>query len=634
MTVEIKLNGSQLEINDQDEVIVGRCASQLNFWKFYYDDIARTFISSSPTEISSTLAKVVGYLARQKIHYTLTEELAELQASSVRNKAQLQEALQAGALFKSGDLEVEEQAAFLEFIKTRVPRKLKPHQIKAALHLLAVKNGANFSVPGSGKTSVTICVFSWLRHKGEVDALFVVGPPACFAPWQTEYEAVLGVPPSTSILAGGDIIERQREYLIGRSQAKDLYLTSFQTLQNDSGQVSRWFKASRISFYFVVDEAHYIKQLDGAWATAVLNVSQNTPKKCVLSGTPFPRSYSDAFNLFDLLWPTSPPISADDKTRITLCSQRKRDDEAAALLDRAIGPLFYRVRKQDLGLAAQQLHSPLIVKMKKFERIAFDALLQSVRSLSKKDHSRNFETLERLRRGRMMRLRQSVSYAKLLGTAVADYPENPLQEDMSLADIIRHYDELESPGKLTTLMELVQKLRQQGEKIVIWSNFITTLKLIVQSLRAAKYRVQLIYGDTPTEECGVQDELTRSQIIADFQSLQGSTDILVANPAACAESISLHKSCSNAIYYDLSYNCAQYLQSLDRIHRVGGSEEKESNYYFLQYGDTIDDDILTNVRRKADRMSRIIDQEYPIYSLDMFSGDDELEAYDRLFRSS
>ena len=54
-------------------------------------------------------------------------------------------------------------------------------------------------------------------------------------------------------------------------------------------------------------------------------------------------------------------------------------------------------------------------------------------------------------------------------------------------------------------------------------------------------------------------------------------------------------------------------------------------YDFLQYQDTVDDDILENVQVKAERMSEIIDQDYAIYSLDMFAEDEELQAYDRLF---
>ena len=112
---------------------------------------------------------------------------------------------------------------------------------------------------------------------------------------------------------------------------------------------------------------------------------------------------------------------------------------------------------------------------------------------------------------------------------------------------------------------------------------------------------------------------------------ESGLDILVANPAACSESISLHKTCYHSIYYDLSYNCAQYLQSLDRIHRVGGSEVNQANYYFLQYKNTIEQDIKENLEKKTSRMYDLIEQDYSIYSLNMFEDDDEIEAYKRIF---
>ena len=89
-------------------------------------------------------------------------------------------------------------------------------------------------------------------------------------------------------------------------------------------------------------------------------------------------------------------------------------------------------------------------------------------------------------------------------------------------------------------------------------------------------------------------------------------NVLIANPAACAESVSLHKTCSHSIYYDLSYNCAEYLQSLDRIHRVGGSEEKVSYYRFLQYVNTFEDQILLNLTEKTTRMLDVIDRDFPL----------------------
>ena len=54
---------------------------------------------------------------------------------------------------------------------------------------------------------------------------------------------------------------------------------------------------------------HYIKQLDGAWGD--IRPEPRATRRCVLTGTPFPRTYADAFNLFDTLWPQTPP-KADD----------------------------------------------------------------------------------------------------------------------------------------------------------------------------------------------------------------------------------------------------------------------------------------------------------------------------------
>ena len=189
------------------------------------------------------------------------------------------------------------------------------------------------------------------------------------------------------------------------------------------------------------------------------------------------------------------------------------------------------------------------------------------------------------------------------------------------------------PAKVDFLTKKVKELKADKQKIVIWTNFVGTIeKLKSYFSNELGFYCESIYGKTPVQQTSIKVERTREQIRDEFVNKDSGLDILIANPAACAESISLHKTCHHAIYYDLTYNCAQYLQSLDRIHRVGGSEKIEAHYYFLQYANSIDQDILNNLRRKAERMSRIIDQDYTIYSLDMFDDEeDELKAYDRLF---
>ncbi len=632
MTPAVRVEEGLLVIEDSDGVIAGRHRSQLAYWGFANGDPPGTLVAR-PVDVHSTLDKVLSYFGRYGIAHEVSDEVARSRAALVGLRAELRDAVKKGARFKGGTLTAADSGDFLSFVATKIPRKLKEHQLKAALHLLAVTNGANFSVPGSGKTAVVLAVYAWLKSIGEIDALFVVGPPSCFGPWKAEYRAVLGAIPNVALLAGGEVEDRRTAYAAGQRDLRDLYLTSFQTLQRDWERVRVLFGETGARFFFVVDEAHYIKQIGGVWSSAVLAVTQFTARRCVLTGTPFPRTYSDAFNLFDVLWPRSTPLPQSERLRIEHLAENHRDEDATDLLASTIGPLFYRVRKGELHLAEQRFHPPIIADMGEHEKRIYDTILDRVRELSMDDYLRDVDLLTRLRRGRMMRIRQTVSYAKLLGTAVLDYNENLAEGDLSLADVIRHYDELEIPGKIKALLALLDGLRSRGDrKVVVWSNFIGSLKNIQRHLEHHCYGVGLLYGDTPIEATPLKDAQSREEVIGAFVDLDSRLDILVANPAACAESISLHKTCSHAVYYDLSYNCAQYLQSLDRIHRVGGSEDKIAHYYFLQYAGTVDEDLLTNVRAKAQRMSAIIDRDYPVYSLDMFGADEELEAYARLFR--
>jgi len=631
MSCKVTISNGSLVVDDPSRLLTGRHHSQMSVWGFRHEPNTNSYIARAD-EIYILLQKITKYLSRYQIPLELSQDVELAQEEMQRSQDELNQAVEMGALFKSGATESFNVRDFTDFLISRIPRRLKEHQVKAALHLLAVRNGANFSVPGSGKTTVVLSVFDWLRSRGEVDSLFVVGPPSCFAPWRMEYEAVIGKKPSLEILAGGDVEDRQSKYYASKDNLCDLYLTSFQTLQRDWERVKLLFNQRDIRFAFVVDEAHYIKQLGGAWASAVLTVAQYARVRWILTGTPFPHSYADAFNYFDVLWPRCSPISQHDRIKITNDIQKKKDVDAAHLLNSRIGPLFYRVRKRDLGLAPQDFRPPIMIQMNQHERHVYDSVVEKIRNLSIGDDFQEFELLIRLRRGRMMRLRQCLSYTRLLGTAVSEYSEDMLDGQLPLVDTIKHYDELESPGKLEAALALVEQLRQQGEKLVIWSNFVDTLKLLRRRLKDAGHNTELIYGETPTEAVSVKEELTREKIIADFVSNSNGLNVLVANPAACAESISLHKHCSHAIYYDLSYNCAQYLQSLDRIHRVGGSENKIAHYHFLQYADTIDEDILKNILRKSENMSAIVDQDYPVYALDMFSEEDEIAAYERLFR--
>lgn len=583
-------------------------------------------------EYEKKLASICKYLRDEGFDYFLSEAAEKTLNSLLEKEKEFIRLKQIASNYKAGVFEQNEFNKF-RISASSLPRNFKDHQIKSAYHHLLVHNSADFSVPGSGKTATLLLTYETLRWLHQVNKLFVVGPPSCFTAWKNEFTLTLGRKPKTKILAGQPKDQRIGNYY-NYFDDTELFLITFQSLANDYTHILKFFNHPSNQICFVVDEAHYIKQLEGAWANAVLNVGKNAISTHVLTGTPCPKSYTDLFNLFDLLWGENQALSESQKQTITTLEKEKDYQNAGTIISEAIGPLFYRVRKSDLNLTPQCFHPPIMVTMNSVERSIYDSIYQKISQLSKFDDISNIQNILALKRGRLIRLRQALSYPRLLSTAIDDYNERLAKED--LGNLIVNYDRFETPAKVSRLLDLVSNIRKVSRKIVIWSNFIETINLIEKSVIGIGIGCKHIYGSVPMLEVSRSNIESREKIINRFLDLDDSTDVLVANPAACAESISLHRTCHNTIYYDLSYNCAQYLQSLDRIHRVGGSENVIANYYHLLYQDTIDNDILSNLIVKRDKMNRVIEMNSDIYDLEIDVFDDnnqDEDAYDRLFRS-
>lgn len=618
----IEIDGTVLVVSAIEDALAPFVIAQLEFWGFSGAKdgfIYKRFLNST------TFRKTLNYLESQNIRLQLSQEARALLSEILSSDSKFNDIRRVGANIKNGVYDLSDIETFLT---THVPRQLKPHQIKAFVHQYRIGNGANFSVPGSGKTSVVLVAYEKLRIEGTVNSLMVVGPPACFGPWKDEFEKTLGRNPEYKILAGGSRAQRRSGYAV---TGAELFMTTFQSLLSDQGDVIDFLRQKDARVLLVIDEAHYIKQIGGSWATAVLNVAQYAERRCILTGTPLPRSCTDMFNLFEFLWLDQNPFTQDVRVQIALAEDTGDKEKARNLIQQAIAPLYFRVNKLELGLRQPSFHKPVKIKMHEHERFIYDAIINKIRDFAQDDYLKNIDIVQRLRRGRIIRLRQCASYAGLLKTVLEDYDELDVDSEPEIAKIVRSYDQLEIPAKIGVTVQIAAQLVGQGEKLVIWSNFVNTLHLIQANLQREGLNSKIIFGGVPTENTSREDEETRESIRAEFVASDSGLDILIANPAACAESISLHKTCFHALYYDLSYNCAQYLQSLDRIHRVGGSEINIAHYHFLEYEDTIDADIRANLEGKAQVMHRIIDGEIEVGSLDMFEvEDEEAKAFERL----
>ena len=112
-----------------------------------------------------------------------------------------------------------------------------------------------------------------------------------------------------------------------------------------------------------------------------------------------------------------------------------------------------------------------------------------------------------------------------------------------------------------------------------------------------------LYGAIPT---GSDEEAdTREGRIRRFHA-DPRCRVMIANPAACSEGISLHRACHHAIYIDRTFNAAHFLQSIDRIHRLGLGDEVVTRVEVLEARWTIDTRVASRLKAKIDSMSVIL----------------------------
>ena len=143
------------------------------------------------------------------------------------------------------------------------------------------------------------------------------------------------------------------------------------------------------------------------------------------------------------------------------------------------------------------------------ERRLYDAIETKIRAYAKDDYFKNIDLVTKLRRGRITRLRQCATYAKLLNNALENYEENLIDADSELRRTIREYDNIEKPAKLIHLMAFLESFRKANLKVVIWANFVGTIEMISSHLKSIGVQNKVIYGQTPSEHMSSKEEENR-----------------------------------------------------------------------------------------------------------------------------
>jgi SNF2 family DNA or RNA helicase len=530
-----------------------------------------------------------------------------------------------------------ELSKFAAIIKERCSgRELYRRQLLAAYHLAFAQNACNFSVPGAGKTSIVYAAFAYLNSLPEGDPKYVqhllaVGPLSSFKAWEDEFSEIFGRNPRVKRLAGFTSSADRRSYLrrlSSEARTTELTLTTYATLASSVSDVVSFLSSPATRAMVVLDEAHGIKREDGYWASAALEIAPYAAARVVLTGTPAPNGYEDLANLFRFIYPRKNIVGFS--TNMLKAMTTRVIPEAVERLKANLRPFYTRIKKSDLGLPPAQEHRLPVPMAQHHERIYSGierALMPQIRAAAQQGRST-------LVRARLMRLRQAAVNPALLlrpleeeGLLEPDAPAAFSVAELEIAEFVSQFRPETDLLRLQAAVDLVRDtVRKQG-KVLIWSYFIGNLNLLRQALRDDADYVEILTGATPVsdlsgEGADASDLATREAIINRFHR-PNETAILIANPQAVGESISLHKACRTAVYFDRDFNAGRFIQSKDRIHRYNPAASAPVTYHFMISANTIEAVIDGRLIQKEQRLADLIDsEEIPLFSL----GDDDNDA--------
>ncbi len=454
-------------------------------------------------------------------------------------------------------------------------RKPTENQYRNIEKICAMQSAASFSVPGAGKTTEALAFYA-VNRKEHNPKLLVVCPINAFISWEEEIKKCFKSMHDIQRLRGSpeditEIISRDHEAMI----------INYDALRNPKkySSIKNFILKYQSSLTVIFDESHKIK---GEKISEIIKpISPFIKYKMILTGTPMPQAASDLRSQFQFLYPAETVY--DDNDFIDLFE-----------------PIFVRTTKDELGLKYPTI---------KFNYIplkpsnAFHSFYQE-HLIAKLDRGIDLEEIFMVSsfKKAVLKLLKFFSYPPSCFDLISEIDESLAMRIIEEGDGV----------KIDEAVKRAEELIANNKKVVIWSSFVDVVKLIADKFGN---KAVFITGDVETEgENEKEDEKllkfdSREKRIKRFKT-DPECMIFVANPAAAAESISLHEVCDHAIYVDRTYNAGQFMQSADRIHRlIERSKERQKfiDIIFIDLPGSVEERVGEALDRKISAMANFLD---------------------------
>lgn len=457
-------------------------------------------------------------------------------------------------------------------------QSLWAHQTQAIERAERQRDLALFMDPGVGKTACTIYI---LRNKynaaKRIRRTLILGPSIVVGQWRREFEKFSKIPQEKIICLTGSGKKRLADFnrACGQFPQGFIVVTNYEALLMEDLYEALLEWEPEI---FTGDESHRFKAHDTKRFKLLRPLTDKCAHRYILTGSPVLNSPADiwaqlrilnrgeSFMLFNPRTNRQEPMSFHQWQRAYFYDRNAGMPKHAYFPDWQVKPAsmveFSRVlaslaiqAKRDECMDLPELLNVVIpVELGRDQRRAYEEMRQFYVAMVKDQ-----AITASLAITQSLRLRQILAgfVQPDLETPATFFEDNPRMEAMK--------------SKVADLVE-------QGQKVIIWTNFVPTYDKIAQELKKLRIPSGFLTGR----------ETAKEKDATVLQFTKGDLPVAVCNPAAVGLGVNLTES-KASVYYDRSYSREHQIQTLARNYR-GGSEMHDCiTHYDLVSTGTMDE---------------------------------------------
>jgi len=447
--------------------------------------------------------------------------------------------------------EFRKQLDVVEKIKPVVPKTLKaelrPYQEEGFSWMVRLSEwGAGACLAddmGLGKTVQALAILLYRARKG---AALVVCPASVVSNWVGETNRF--APTLNVLLLTGD----NRRETLEKANAFDLVITTYGLLQSEEKLFAeeKWATV-------VLDEAHVIKNYQTKTSKAAMNLDADF--RLAMTGTPVQNHLGEVWNLFHFINQGLLGTMQQFADRYV-----KTGEHGGKRLKKLVSPFILRRTKNNvLEELPPKTEITTQVELSDEERVFYEAIRrQAIEKLQQASGPAGQQHVRAL--AEITRLRLACCHPSLV------------EPDVNI-----------SSSKLATFMDIVDELRSNNHRALVFSQFVKHLTIIRQELDEKKIKYKYLDGATPLPE--------RERNVRDFQSGDGELFLISLKAGGLGLNLT---AADYVIHLDPWWNPAIEDQASDRTHRIG--QKRPITIYRLVSQHTIEEKIIQLHRTKRD----------------------------------